>query len=147
MSYASGNNPQIDYPRLLIGDTNPDQEVFSDSEILAAYNICSMGAWQSSMAFSGSMGRVSLPATPVSYLRVAALLLDILAGNRAKLAITKILDGNFDFAAAARELRAQAAAWREIDDDSGAFAVIEQVFNQAGFLQRYYSQVQRQMAL
>ena len=38
-TYNFGNNPPIDYPRMLIYDTDMTQPIFQDSEILAAANI------------------------------------------------------------------------------------------------------------
>jgi hypothetical protein len=147
-TYQFGSNPTIDYPRLLVGDTECENHIFEDSEISAFYAI-QAAQFQSGMRYSGSAGS-NLPSTPVSYLRVAALMLDALASSRSRLlSVTKLLDvtlaadGSQKTAASLRE---QARQWREIDDNSGAFVIIEQCTTSFGFLQRFYSQVQRQNA-
>jgi hypothetical protein len=145
-TYQYGANPQIDFPRLLISDTQEVGHVFEDSEITMAYAICT-STFQSSMFYSGTAGQ-TLPTANVSYLRVAALLLESLASNRARLGgITKLLDvGGIDLGKAASELRAQAKSWREVDDESGAFCIIEQCPTTWAFTQRFFAQVQRQAA-
>lgn len=142
-TYQFGANPSIDYVRLLIGDTVCDGHIFEDSEIDSAYAI-QRATFQSSMFYSGSDG-ANLPNQPVSYLRVAALLLDSIAGNRSRLVgVTKLLDVTLaDYGSVARSLRDQANSWREVDDNSGAFMVIEQCGTSWGFMQRFRSQVQR----
>ncbi len=152
-SYQFGANPQIDYPRLLISDTQEfagspaiQAYVFEDSEILAAYQICA-SQFQSSMFYSGTAGR-NLPQSPVSYLRVAALLLDALASNRARLGgLTQLLDVKLDPNVASKTLRDQAASYRDTDDNAGAFMIIEQCNDQFSFRDRFWSEVQRQQGL
>lgn len=141
-SYGFGANPPIDYVRLLISDTAAQDHIFEDEEISAATVIQQM-QFQSSMTYSGGSGRM-LPSTPVSYLRVAALLLDAVAANRSRLAVNKLLDANVDFQAAAKALREQAAQYRQVDDDAGAFMIIEQCSTAFNFMDRFYKQVQRQ---
>jgi hypothetical protein len=142
-SYQFGNNPQIDYVRLLISDTQELNHIFEDSEISMAYSI--QGAqFQSSMFFSPPAGR-NLPSSPVSYLRVAALLLDSLASNKARLSsITQLLDVHLAPSVAAKALRDQAQAYRDTDDNSGAFMVIEQCPTTWAFQDRFWNQWQRQ---
>ena len=142
-TYNFGANPQIDYIRLLISDTVDLNHVFEDSELLALYQIQQL-TWQTSMLYSGSAGAY-LPSTPVSYLRVAALALDSLAANKSRLSsITQLLDVKLDPSKAAIALRTQAQSYREIDDDAGAFAIIEQVRDDWSFRDRWWAQVQRQ---
>ena len=144
-TYSYGSNPAIDYVRLLIADTNILQPVFQDEEI-TVFSALQAGAFQSSAFYSGA-GGASLPASPVSYLRVAALALDTLATNKAKLAgVRKLLDVDLDLSAAAKALRDQAAVYRAQDDDSGAFAIIEQCSTTWAFQDRWWKQVQRQSA-
>ncbi len=141
-SYQFGNNPQIDYPRLLISDTQSVDHIFEDSEILACYQIC-QSFFQSSMFFTVP-GGANLPSSPVSYLRVAALLLDSLAANKSRLSsITQLLDVKLDPSKAAIALRDQATAYRDVDDNSGAFVIIESVNNYWSFRDRFWAQVQR----
>ncbi len=142
-TYQYGANPQIDYPRLLISDTVDLNHIFEDSEIMAAYQI-NASQFQSSMFFSPPAGR-NLPAQPISYLRCAALLLDALAANKSRLSsITQLLDVKLSPALAAKSLRDQATAYRDVDDNSGAFFIIEQCPTSWAFYDRFWSQVQRQ---
>lgn len=146
-SYQFGANPQIDYPRLLIADTvnNPPTQpcIFQDQEIIAVENIVS-GVWQSSMFWSGVSGNPTLPSTPVNYLRTAAYLLNSIASNQALLAsVQQILDVKIDASKAAAALRTQAQSWMDIDDNSMAFVVIEQVNNYWSFVDRFWKQWQR----
>ncbi len=145
-SYSFDSNPLVAYVRLLISDTvNTDANpaIFSDTEITAFYAI-QQSQFQSSMFFSGPAGR-NLPLSPVSYLRVAALALDSLASNKSRLSsITQLLDVHLSPDKAANALRAQAAEYRAVDDDAGAFSIIEQVTTGWAFEQRFWSQIQRQ---
>lgn len=144
-TYQYGSNPAIDYPRLLISDTDPEKPIFQDEEI-EAFTALQALQFQSSMFYSGT-GGVNLPSSPVSYLRVAALALDALATNKARLAgVSKLLDVDLDLAKAAQELRAQAKAYRETDDDAGAFAIIEQTPTTWAFQDRFWKTWQRQGA-
>jgi len=145
-SYSFDTNPLVANVRLLISDTvNTDENpaIFNDDEINAFYRI-QQSQFQSSMFFSGPAGRI-LPLTPVSYLRVAALALDSLASNKARLSsITKLLDVSLSPDKAALALRDQAKAYRETDDDAGAFCIYEQVSTCWSFRDRFWSQIQRQ---
>ena len=150
-SYGYGTNAVIDPIRLLVSDTQefgPDGVtpvwVWADQEIQMAYNI-QAGAFQSSQFWSPPSGQFTLPTTPVSQLRVAALLLDALAANTSRLAtIKQVLDVKLDSSDAAIQLRATAAEYRTVEDESGAFAIIEQVNDVFSFRDRFWKQVQRQ---
>jgi hypothetical protein len=141
-TYDFTNNPQVAYVRLLIPDTQATKAIFSDEEITAFYYIQS-AQFQSSMKYTPPAGALTLPSQPVSYLRVAALALDSLANNAARLGdAIRVLD--VDIRAAAKHLRDAAAALRTIDDESGAFAIIEQTPTQWAFADRWWKQAQRQ---
>lgn len=145
-SYQFGANPPIDWPRLLISDTTDTNHIFEDSEITAA-TVISQQVYQSAQFYSGTQF-ATLPTTPVDYYRVAALLLDSIAANKSRLAsITQLLDVKLAPEAAAKSLRDQAAAYRELSDNSGAFAVIEQVHNMWTFKERFFKQAQRLAAI
>jgi|SRR5579859_4332921 len=145
-TYQLGANPAIDYVRLLISDTQSVNHIFEDEEITAATAI-QAGTFQSSQLYSGAAGN-TLPATPVSYLRIAALLLDALAANKARLAsIKQLLDVRLDSSDAAIQLRATAAEYREVEDNSGAFMIIEQVNDIYSFQERFWKTVQRSSAV
>lgn len=150
-SYGYGTNPIIDPIRLLISDTQefgPDGVtpvyVFADQEIQMAYQI-QASAFQSGQFWSPPSGSFTLPTQPVSQLRVAALLLDSLAANTSRLAsIKQILDVKLDSRDAAIQLRETACEYRTVEDESGAFAIIEQVNDVFSFRDRWWKQVQRQ---
>ena len=81
----------------------------------------------------------------MSYLRVAAILLDSLASNKAFLASIKSLpDIKLDATDAAIQLREMAKEYREVEDNAGAFMVIEQVTTEASFIWRFWNQIARQ---
>ena len=143
-SYQLGANPTIDFPRLLIGDTDTTNHIFEDEEIQSAY-IIQAAQFQSGMMYSGGAGQ-NLPRSPVSYLRVAALLLDALASSKARLMVSKLLDANITPGATAKALHDQAQAWRDVEDNSGAFMIIESCQTSFGFLDRFVKQIQRQNA-
>lgn len=151
-SYGAGTNPPIDYPRLLVSDTVANAAdgsrlyVFEDSEILAAAQITA-GVWQSSQFFSGVDGVAALPTTPSNYLRTAATLLFSLSANNARLAaIKQILDVRVDATDAAEQMRKTAQSYLDLDDNSGAFAIVEMVSSDFSFRDRFWKQVQRQSA-
>jgi hypothetical protein len=143
-SYNLGSNPAIDYPRMLVGDTEDINHIFEDEEIQAFARIVA-STWQSSMQYTFG-GGATLPTSPISYLRVAAYMLKALAGAKARLLVSRLLDANITPAATARALRDQANDWMTTEDESGAFVVIEQCVDGWSFLQRFYRQVQRQTA-
>jgi hypothetical protein len=152
-TYSGGANPPIDYPRLLVSDTQQFAAdgvtpiyIFSDQEIGAATNI-EINVWQSAQYYSGPQGITPLPSIPVPYRRIAATLLDALAANKARLAaVQQILDVKLAPEKAAAALAAQAKAYREADDESGAFVIIEQVNDVFSFRDRFWKTVQRQQA-
>jgi hypothetical protein len=141
-TYLVPPNSQIDPIRLLIHDTDSANPVFSNEEILLAYTI--QGNVFQSAQFWSYPGGAYVPNSPVSYLRVAALLLDSLASNSARLAgVVQLLDVKLDLSKAAVALKDEAKTYREVDDDSGAIFIIEQVNNTWSFKQRWWKQFQR----
>jgi len=142
-SYDFSTNPAVANVRLLIGNTNVLKPVFSDEEINAFYAI-QASTFQSGMLYSGTAGR-TLPSGPLSVLRVAALALDSLASNRARIAaVSRMLDVTIMPGVAAKALHDQAQCWREVEDNSGALAIIEQCTTTFGFIDRWWKQMQRQ---
>ena len=145
-SYNLGANMAVDAPRMLFGDTKATNHIFEDEEILSFTQIQAM-QFQSSMFYSGSpTAGANLPSSPVSYLRVAAMMCDALASNKSRLDLTHLQDANTDFHGSSKALRDQANQWRAVDDDSGAFVIIEQCHTGWGFMDRFWKQVQRQSA-
>jgi hypothetical protein len=130
-TYNFSTAPAIAYVRLLIADTDSLKPIFNDDEINAfLFLTSSQNIYVSSMAApSGVVGPV--PLQVYSYYRAAAVALDTLAGLRARLAsVIQILDVKLDPGKAAQYLRAQAEAFREMDDNLGHFAIAEQINNQ-----------------
>ena len=148
-TYDLANNPSVAYIRLLIADTDEANPIFSDEEITGAYAIAA-SVFQSGAFYSGipGSGRTTLPSSPVSYFRVAAVLLDALASNKARLAgVTKLLDVELSPAQAASALSKKADDYRKVDDESGAFVVIEQITTDWSSRDRFLKTVQRESAL
>lgn len=138
------SNVTIYYIRILISDTNPLQPIFSDEEIMAAYGI-QASMFQSSMFFSGPMGSITLPSTPVSYFRVAAILLDSMAAGQAFLSgVIALPDIKLNGAAAAKALQDKAQGYRDVEDNAGAFVILEQCKTDWQTRDRYWNQIQRQ---
>jgi hypothetical protein len=138
----------IGYVRLLVADTDSANPIFSDEEITAFLALSGM-VWQSSQFYSAAGGQVNLPSPPTNYLRAAALALDALASNRSRLqGVVQLLDVKLSsIEDAAIQLRAQAQSYRDTDDNSGAFVIIEQVNNAWSFQQRYFNQAARQLGV
>jgi hypothetical protein len=137
---------------MLVGDTvefapNGNQVyIFSDEEYQAFTSIVTQ-QFQSSMFYSPPAGQ-NLPQYPVPYLRIAALALDSMAANKSYLAsVEELLDVKLDAAKSANALRKQAQAYRDQDDNAGAFMIIEQVNDSFSLYDRYWKQVQRQQGL
>ncbi len=145
-------NPQIDYIRGLVFDTQEynaaGQQIYvwEDQEILM-YEQLQTQTFQSSMFYSGPAGQF-IPPVPIDYYRVAGIMLLALASNKAKLAsIEKILDVQVDSSKAAAALKEQGQAYLDLSDNSGAFAIIEQVNDYWSFSDRFWKQVQRQQGV
>lgn len=143
-TYNYGDNPLIDYPRLLLADTDTTKPIFDDREIMMGYNINALSAFQSAQYFSGPAGRW-LPSTPSNFLRCAALLLRALAANKARLSsVIQMLDVRLNPSLAAKALHDSADKYLDMDDNSGAFFIAEQVTTVWTFYDRFWSQWQRQ---
>ena len=153
-SYQFGANPIIDYPRLMISDTQeflPDGitpgYVFADQEILAIEQMIA-APFQSAQFYTPPAGQYLPQGVIMPWYRIAASLLDCMVANKAKLAsIKQILDVKLDTSDAADWLKQQAQAYRDADDNSGAIFIIEQVNNEWSLASRYWAQVQRQQGV
>lgn len=150
---CDGSQNGIDFVRLLVPDTGGFSQlpnngfVFSDQEITAFATINGLQGWQSGFFFSDQAGRF-LPTNPSNYYRAAALALNSLAGNQARiLAMAQILDVKIqNVRDVVGALRTAAQALLDMDDNSGAFVFAEQCTTVWGFIDRYWNQVQRQSA-
>lgn len=144
-SYQLGANPPIDYPRLLISDTQSTNHVFEDEEITAATLIQGQATVFQSAQFYSAPSGTYIPSVPVSPYRIAASLLMALAANKSRLAsIKQLLDVKLDSSDAAIQLRTTAEGYLEMDDNLGGIFIIEQVNDTFSFRDRFWKQVQRQ---
>ena len=86
-----------------------------------------------------------MPQAPSNYFRAAAVALNTLAGNAARMAgVIGLLDVKLNNAAAAKALQEQAQRYLDMDDNSGAFAIAEQISTPWNFRDRWIAQIQRQ---
>lgn len=145
-------NPPIDYVRGLIFDTVESNAqgqpafTWSDTEIQMFTQIV-LQQFQSAQFYSPPAGAF-FPSQPTAYLRIAAYMLQAQAANSAKLAIIEqLLDVKLDASKAAAALNKQAQAYLEMDDNAGAFAIVEQVNDYFSFRDRFWKQVQRQQGI
>ncbi len=143
-TYQYGANPTIDYPRLLIPDTDVSggatTALFADEEIMMAYNVSTLAVFVAPN--SGGIAAV-IPGTP-SYRWVAASLQDVLAGSSARLGrMLKALDIQVDTRQASADLRASAEALRDQERNSGSFGIAEMCTNQFTMRERWYKQILR----
>jgi hypothetical protein len=130
-----------DSVRLLLADTDPAAFVFSDEEIAGAFTL--QASLNPVNVIGGGFRAGAYPPLPISPLRVAALLMDSLASNQARLqSVTKLLDVSLS-PLTAKDLRSQSDAWRTLDDDSGGIYVIEQTTTSFAFRDRWFAQAQR----
>ena len=149
-TFNGGATPIPDYPRIMIADTQeflPDGVtpgyIFSDQEINAVIQIVA-SPFQSSQFYTPPQGQYLPQGVIMPWYRIAAALLDCMVANKAKLAsIKQILDVKLDSSDAANWLKQQAAAYRQVDDESGAIFIIEIVPNEWTLAQRYWNQVAR----
>ena len=150
-SFQAGNNPPIDFPRILSGDMNPTSPIFQDESILAIEQIVTT-PFQSGQFFSTPNGAIgggtlgtNLPQQPIPYYRVAAIMLNSMAAMQAwPSAVTELLDVKLNGPAAVKALLSLAKSYLDLDDNSGAFMIIEQVNNDFSFRDRFWKQWQRQ---
>lgn len=141
-TYNFGSNPSIDYPRFLVADTDSTHPVFDDREITMAAQIDNVQFMASSSSSGGQI--LSTTGTP-GWHRIAAVLLDALAANKARLAAAlEVLDIKIDPSKAADMLMKLAASYREIESQGGFFAIAETVYDQFTWRERVWKQWLRQ---
>ena len=129
--------------RGIIPDTNASNPVFQDEELIG-FAITNSNIWQSSMYYSYQAGRLMLPDPPPNVYRCAATAVLALAGNASRLsAVTGLLDVKLN-GQIGDQMRKQAQAWLDMDDNSGAFATLEQCGTEWAFRDRWVNQLQRQ---
>lgn len=140
-TYQYGANPPIDYPRMMIYDIDMENPIFQDSEIMASANIIPTFI----ITPNSGGGQFQQPNfTQPSYYRQAAILCDMLAANRTRLAgAIKVLDVDTDMGKAADAYRELAKQYRDTEDNSGSFAIVEMVPNNYAANERVWKQLLR----
>lgn len=129
--------------RSLIPDTNPAATIFSDEEINSYLWLCSSQAlYVSGMATPGGLAP-QVPCQVYSYRRAAAMAIDVIASDRARLAtVQQLLDVKIDGGKAQAALHEIAESLRE-QDDLGNFAIVELVYDQFAARERMMNQLLR----
>lgn len=142
-SYDFQSQPLLSTVRMMIPDTVAPG-IFSDAEVnQAIYIESSQGTYASGQAVPGGNPVIS-PAQVYSPRRAAALLVDCLAGNSARLAIVEqILDVKIDGSKSAQWLREHAKGLRDTEANSGAFAIAEWVLDPNTAYERVWKQLLR----
>jgi hypothetical protein len=137
-SYNFGANPTIDFPRLMIADTDAAHPIFQDEEIRMAYQI------DQAYCFEPAQNLAPRTYGTPSYRRIAATLLDALAANKARLsAALEVLDIKVQAGDAAKALRQAAMDYRQTEMDSGTFAITEQYNSEFAGRERIWKQLLR----
>jgi len=129
---------------MMIADTDILHPIMSNEEITNSLYLTSTQAlYQNSQNFATGLISTST-AQQYSLWYAAALCLDCMASNKSYLAaIQQLLDVKLDAAKAATALRAQAKEYRDREDNSGAFAIIEQVVTNFQARERWLYQLLR----
>lgn len=143
-TYNFTTAPLLSQVRMLVPDTDSTHVIFQDEEVNQAIFIeSSQGLYASGMA-DNTGNSVQPPIQVYSIRRAAALLVDILAGSSARLAIIEqILDVKLNAAKAADALRAYAKSLRDTEMNSGAFAIAEMTLDPFSARERVYKQILR----
>lgn len=144
-TYDFNTAPQLSQVRMMIADTDITHPIFDDDEVNnALYLESSQGLFVSGQAVPTAVSYA--PSIPIVYSvrRAAALLLDCIASNKAKLAaLSELLDVHLQPEKAAQELRAQAKALRDTEANMGNFAIAEMGDGAFWERERIYKQLLR----
>ena len=142
-TYNFTSAPLLSSVRLLVPDTDSTKPIFQDDEVnQAIYIESSQGLYASGQAAPGG-NPVPCPVQVYSIRRAAALLVEVIAGNSARLAqVTQLLDVKLD-TKAADALRAYAKSLRDTEANSGAFAIAEWVLDPFTARERVLKQMLR----
>lgn len=143
MSFSYQPMTPIFFVRSLIPDTNMANAVFSDEELNGYLFLeSSQGIYSSGQAWpNGNQG--SMPIQVFSYRRAAAMAIDVIAGDRAKLAtIQQLLDVKIDGGKAQSALHEIAESLREQEDNT-SFAIAELTYDPFAARERMLNQLLR----
>lgn len=144
-TYDFNTNFPVSAVRLMASDTTPPG-IFNDDEVNAALYLESSQALYVSGQAAPIANATQNPAIPqiYSYRRSAALLLDSIAAQLSQqAAVESILDVKLECQQAAAQARASAKTLRDIEANSGNFAIAETVVNQFAGRERVYKQLLR----
>ncbi len=147
MSFTYDVGTPLGQVRFLVADTDPASEIFSDDELMMCLQFeSSQGLYISGQAATSAISAANPPIPQVySVYRAAAMALDSLAANKARLSsVTKLLDVELDVNSAAKQLKDQASGYREIESKRGNFAIAEMVVNDFTARERIFKVWQRQ---
>ncbi len=127
MSFTYDPMTPIFFVRSLIPDTNPSAFIFSDEELNGYLFLeSSQGIYTSGQAWPNGT-RAAMPVQVYSYRRAAAMAIDVIASDRAKLAtLQQVLDVKIDGGKAQVALHEIAESLREQEDNT-SFAIAEMV--------------------
>jgi hypothetical protein len=140
-TYDFTNAPDISTVRLLVSDTDSSQPIFQDDEVNAALNMFS-----SQGIIIGLTGYcLAVPVKQLySYRRAAAVLLNALAGNKARLgAIVGLLDVKLNAAQASAALKELAQSYIDQEQNDGYFAISEMVQDSFSMRERLWKMLYR----
>jgi len=144
-SYDFTNNPTVATVRLLVSDTVdvPPLPIWQDEEIQQVLMMfSSQGIIQGLTGYN-----LAVPVNQVySYRRAAATLLRSLAGNKARLSVSGLLDAKLSAQQAADALRAIADDYVTSEENDGYFAVSEMVQDVFSMRERLWKMLYRQQA-
>lgn len=144
MSFSYTPGTPVFYVRSLIPDTNSTRSIFSDEEINGfLYLNSSQFLYVSAMAVQG--GAAPIPPVQVySFYRTAAMAIDVIASDRAKLAtLQQVLDIKIDGGKAQASLHEIAESLRTQEDNLGHFAIAEMTFDPFAARERTLNQLLR----
>lgn len=143
MSFSYQPMTAIFFVRSLIPDTNQSNAIFSDEELNGFLFLeSSQGIYTSGMAWPNG-SQAPLPIQVYSYRRAAAMAIDVIAADRAKLAtIQQLLDVKIDGGKAQTALHEIAESLREQEDNLG-FAIAEVTYDPFAARERMLNQLLR----
>lgn len=143
-TYDFTANLLLSQVRMLVPDTDATHPIFNDDEVnQALYLTSSQGLYVAAQAAAGGSNRNTTPLI-YSVRMAAALLIDALASNKAKLAVVEqILDVKIDPSRAQKALHEQAECLRDQERKLGSFAIAEVVTDSFSARERWYAQILR----
>src|SRR5689334_6135184 len=140
-TYDWTNYPDIARLRLMVGDTDSSNQIYTDAEILGA-----LAANSSQGIMQGLSGyTLAIPVTQTySFGRAAAMLLNSLGAVQARALLKQVLDVELDTSSARSVLADLGKSYIEQEASAGYFAISEMIPNSFSLRERLGSMVLRQ---